>query len=246
MVPPDVPEYFIPRRARSRAGESLLYRPALLGVARLHYAEKKAGIDYWETLVLVRSMDGAVPAEPWDGSEPFDDGVPELEKTPEAGGRFGSLPAELARAKSYAAWTKELKSFLYRERTLRVWNCAALKEWSRPLESEREFRLRLVQASREERDQRVEALRAKYAPKLDSIEDQIRRARRSLSANSRRRVGRTGMRGLRSAARYSEQFSGARRSARPTSDVQPQQPRRRIVPRNSAMMFLRPPRRSIP
>ena len=58
--------------------------------------------------------------------------------------------------KSYVAWTKSLKSFLYRERTLRVWNCPALKEWSRPLESEREFRLRLVQASREERDQGVE------------------------------------------------------------------------------------------
>ena len=54
MVPPDVPEFFIPRRARSRAGESLLYRPALLGIARLHFAEKKAGIDYWETLALVR------------------------------------------------------------------------------------------------------------------------------------------------------------------------------------------------
>ncbi len=180
VVPPDVPEFFIPRRALSRAGESLLYRPSLLGIARLHYAEKKAGLDYWETLALVRSIDGAVPAEPWDGSEPFDDGVPELDKTPEAGGRFSSLPMELARAKSYVAWTKELKSFLYRERTLRIWNCAALKEWSRPLESEREFRLRLVQASREERDQGVETLRAKYAPKLDSIQDQIRRAQEKL------------------------------------------------------------------
>ena len=73
-----------------------------------------------------------------------------------------------------------MKSFLYRERTLRVWNCPALKEWSRPLETEREFRLRLVQASREERDQAVEALRAKYAPKLEAIQEQMRRAREKL------------------------------------------------------------------
>ena len=84
VVPPDVPEFFVPRRARSRAGESLLYRPALLGVARLHYAEKKAGVDYWETLALVRRIDDAMPAEVWDESEPFDDGVPELDKAPEA------------------------------------------------------------------------------------------------------------------------------------------------------------------
>jgi Skp family chaperone for outer membrane proteins len=177
VMPPDVPEFFVPRRARSRAGESLVYQPALLGAARLHYTDKKASVDYWETIALVRRIEDAMPDEPWDASEPFDDGVPELDKTPEAGGRFGPLAAELSRAKSYAGWTKSLKSFLYRERTLRVWNCPTLKEWSRPLESEREFRLRLVQASREERDRRVEALRARYSPKLQAIQEQIRRAR---------------------------------------------------------------------
>jgi hypothetical protein len=174
VVPPDVPEFFVPRRASSGAGESLLYRPALLGVARLHYAEKKAGVDYWETLALVRRIDDTMPTEPWDASEPFENGVPELDKVPEAGGRFGSFASELARAKNYAAWTKSLKGYLYRERTLRVWNCPVLKEWSRPSESEREFRLRLVQASREGRDQALEKLRAKYKPKLEAIQEKIR------------------------------------------------------------------------
>ena len=169
------------RAARAlRLGESLLYRPALLGVARLHYADKKAGIDHWETLALLQRVDDAMPAELWDESEPFDDCVPELDKAPEAGARFAPLPAELARAKSYAEWTKALKNYLYRERTLRVWTCPALKESSRPAETEREFRLRLVQASREERDQDVEALRAKYAPKLAAIQEQIRRAHERL------------------------------------------------------------------
>ena len=51
-----------------------------------------------------------------------------------------------------------------------------LKAWSRPGESERDFRLRLVQASREERDEALEKLRAKYTPKLEAIQEQIRRA----------------------------------------------------------------------
>ncbi len=180
VMPPDVPEFFVPRRAHSRPGESLIYRPALLGVARLHYAERKPNVDFWETIALVRRIEDAMPAEPWDASEPFDDGVPELDKTAEAGARFDPLAAELSRAKSYAVWIKSLKSFLYRERTLRVWNCPALKEWSRPLESEREFRLRLVQTSREQRDQGVETLRAKYAPKLEAIQEKIRIAREKL------------------------------------------------------------------
>jgi hypothetical protein len=176
VVPPDVPAFFVPRRGSLKVGESLLYRPAVLGVARLHYADKRAGVDHWETLALVEPIHDEMPAEVWSESQPFDDRVPELDKAPEAGARFASLPAELARGKSYAEWTRSLKNYLYRERTLRVWTCPELKKFSGAVESEREFRVRLVQASREERDQKVEALRTKYAPKLATLQEQIRRA----------------------------------------------------------------------
>jgi len=181
VVPPDVPEFFVPRRERFESVEALEYRPVLLGVARLHFADKKAGVDHWETVAMLQRVENAVPAEVWTKSEPFDDCVPELDKAPEAGARFASLPNELARAKNYAEWTKSLKNYLYRERTLQVYRCSELKQWSRPKEPEREFRLRLVQASREERDQQVEALRAKYAPKIAAVEEQIRRAQERLA-----------------------------------------------------------------
>jgi hypothetical protein len=149
-------------------------------VARLHYADKKAGVDHWETLALLQPVDDAMPAEPWAGSVPFDDGVPELDKAPQAGARFAPLPPELARAKCYADWTKSLKNYLYRERTLDLWACPEVKEFSRPTEAEREFRLRVAQASREQRDREVVKLREKYAPKKSGLEDQIRRARERL------------------------------------------------------------------
>jgi hypothetical protein len=176
VVPPDVPEFFLPPRARSQAGESLLYRPALLGVARVHYTEKKGGIDHWETLTLLRQLDEAPSVDVWSGSEPFDDAVPELDKAPEAGARFTALPGECSRPKNYTEWTKSLKNFIYRERTLPRWICPTLKQSSQAGESEREFRLRLVQASREERDQKVEELRAKFGPKLEAIQEKIRAA----------------------------------------------------------------------
>jgi hypothetical protein len=180
VVPPDVPVFFVPRRAHVQPGESILYRPSVLGVARLHYTDKKAGVDHWETLALLQPVGEAMPAEPWAESVPFDDGVPELDKAPEAGARFAPLPPELARAKFYAEWTKSLKNYLYRERTLDLWDCPEVKAISRPTEAEREFRLRVAQASREERDREVEALRAKYAPKMAALEDKIRQARERL------------------------------------------------------------------
>ncbi len=181
VVPPDVPEFFVPRRDPFEAAETIQYRPVLLGVARLHFTDKKAGVDHWETVTMLQRVENGMPAEVWSKSELFDDGVPELDKAPEAGARFAPLPHELARAKNYPEWSKSLKNYLYRERTLQVYRCAKLKQWSRPEEPEREFRLRLVQASREERDQKVEALRAKYAPKLAAVQEQIRRARERLA-----------------------------------------------------------------
>jgi hypothetical protein len=181
VVPPDVPEYFVPRRDRLEETLTLQYLPVLLGVARLHYADSKAGIDHWETVAMLQRVANAVPTEVWNKAESFDDSVPELDKTPEAGARFAPLPAELAQAKNYAGWTKSLKNYLYRERTLPVYRCSELKQWSHATESERAFRLRLVQASREERDQKVEALRTKYAPKLAAVEEQIRRAQERLA-----------------------------------------------------------------
>jgi hypothetical protein len=180
VVPPDVPLAFVPRRATVGPGESIVYRPSILGVARLHYADKKAGVDHWETLALLQPIGESMPAEPWADSVPIDDGVPELDKAPEAGARFAPMPPELSRARCYADWSKSLKNYLYRERTLDLWICPEVKATSTPTEAEREFRLRVAQASRERRDREVEKLRAQYAPKMTTLEDQIRRARERL------------------------------------------------------------------
>ena len=180
VVPPDVPEFFIPRREQLDAGSGLLYRPAVLGVARLHYADKKTGMDHWETLGLLRPVVEELPADVWDGAEAHTDHVPELNKTPEPGARFGPLPGALARAKSYAEYTKGLKNYLYRERKLTVWSCPDLKAYSRPGESQRDFRLRLSQGSREARDRANEELRAKYASKRNKLQEDIRKARERL------------------------------------------------------------------
>lgn len=66
---------------------------------------------------------------------------------------------------------------LYRTRTLNLWKCAAPKLISRPGESEGEFRARVVQASREKRDLAKAILEKKYRPKLERIQERIRRAR---------------------------------------------------------------------
>jgi hypothetical protein len=90
------------------------------------------------------------------------------------------LPGPLSRVKCYTDWTKALKNYLYRDWKLTIWFCPELKAYSRPRETQRDFRLRLAQGSREERDQALEAIRAKYAPKRDRLQEEVRKARERL------------------------------------------------------------------
>jgi hypothetical protein len=50
------------------------------------------------------------------------------------------------------------------------------KEISKPGESERDFRVRLQQSGREQRDKAADQLRQKYAPKITALQERIRRA----------------------------------------------------------------------
>ena len=52
LVPPDVLQYHLPASIPSTAAAELVYRPAVLGAARLHYIRKTADIDLWRDLVL--------------------------------------------------------------------------------------------------------------------------------------------------------------------------------------------------
>jgi hypothetical protein len=176
VLPPEITERFQPRRLSRGPSVGLTYRPQLVGTAKVHYVQASTGTDHSESLTFAVPLDDTLPPEPWSEVEPLVDEALELESTPEEGAQFNTLPAELARPKQYTTFATSLKDFLYRNRKLSIWKCAALKQCSQPGESEADFRVRLSQGAREQRDLLVEKLRAKYAPKMASIQEQIRKA----------------------------------------------------------------------
>ncbi|MFO0900552.1 MAG: ATP-binding protein [Pirellulales bacterium] len=179
LLPPDVPEAFIPCRAVMPAGATVLYRPALYGVAEVHFVDSKAGVDVNQRWRRLAALDDSLPENPW-GDDGAAEDEPELEKSPEAAARFATLPGELSKPKAFAGLTTGLKDFLYRNYRLSVWKCAALDQTSRPGESQADFRIRLSQSAREERDRQVEKIRDQYAAKLQRLDDQIRRAQQKV------------------------------------------------------------------
>jgi hypothetical protein len=175
VLPPDVVERFAARRSNLPQGASVLYRPALLGAARMHFTHTAGGVDVWQEVSLLLPIDETLPADVWGTGEDCVEG-PEFDNQPEAEAKFAPLPAELSRPKRYSELATSLKDYLYRNRKLKIFKCAALKQFSSGGESEPDFRVRISQLGREQRDAQVEKLRQKYAPKLAALEERIRKA----------------------------------------------------------------------
>jgi hypothetical protein len=177
VVPPKIEEVFLPVAGTALAGARLVYRPAALGVATLHYTRARTDIDVWRTAALLAPLRGEDALRmPWDGATAFEEGAPDLDDEPEEGASFASLPSAAARPATYVRWSKMLRTHLYRECPLRLWRCTHPKGMSRPGESEGEFRAQLRQLLHEKRDLELEKLRKRYAPKLARLADRIRKA----------------------------------------------------------------------
>ena len=84
-------------------------------------------------------------------------------------------------AANYKDWARELANWLYANEKVELFRSPSLQETSAPGESERDFRVRLQQRAREERDREVARLRQRYAPRLASLEERLRRARQALA-----------------------------------------------------------------
>lgn len=194
VLPPDIEERFLPVRGND---DNLVYRPALLGTARIHFISSKYDVDRWDEVTLLGLTDDDVPPDFWHEVDEWDeDDLPEFDDEPESEARFAELAGALAQKKSYAKLNKALEDFLYRNRRLSVWRCPALKETSKADESESDFRIRLRHAAREERDLQVEKLRAKYASKFRTLNGQIQRAEQKIEREKAQKSQKTMSAGL--------------------------------------------------
>jgi hypothetical protein len=104
MLPPEVPQYFVPVRGRQPEGQALVYQPMVLGVAQVRVADNKAAVDVTEPLTLLTPVtEGAVPVE-WDHATIVDLTVADLEREPAGGAQFATLPVAAGKAKQYDDW----------------------------------------------------------------------------------------------------------------------------------------------
>ncbi len=181
LVPPQIAQYFVPLRGALPAGAKLVYQPTVLGLATVHFSDKKLALDAQRPVCWLASFHATTGAIDWTTAQQAQLTDDDLEKQPAEQASYASLPAEGSNAKSVTTWQKAFADAVYRLSKLDLMKSAALDEVSKPDESERDFRIRLQQAGREQRDALLEKLREKYAPKQAQLEERIRRAQQKVA-----------------------------------------------------------------
>jgi hypothetical protein len=175
QLPPDIQKFYLPTRG-SAAGKKLIYKPALLGIADVLFSNAKKKIDFsLDASYLTPITDNVIPVS-WEDATELDIPANDLEKIPEANALFADLPPSANKSKSYTTWEKEFGKWLYGTQRLELFKSPSLKEISQVGESERDFRIRMQQKAREKRDEEAETLRKKYAKKIATLQERLRKA----------------------------------------------------------------------
>lgn len=180
LLPPEVPQFFLPLRGKKPETGTLVYRPMILGCGEIYFNDTKSGVSAKVDSCLLAPLSAEAVTLEWDEAERVELSPDDLEKDHAAPAHYEAIPAPASKAKSYAAWTKAFVDALFRTETLELFKSPSLSVFSQPHESEREFRVRLQQSAKEARDVELDRLRAKYTPKLAAIDEKIRKAEQVL------------------------------------------------------------------
>jgi hypothetical protein len=179
-LPPNISNFFIPIRGNASSDKKIFYSPNLLGVAKVNFVNSQTKLSTSRTVSYITPVTDSAISVNWESAEPIDVPVSDLEKFPQNNAYFADLPPTLLQASSYTTWNREFSAWLYGNQILELFYSSSLNISSNPDETEKDFRVRLQQLSRENRDEITEQLRNKYATKDAQLKERLRKAEQAV------------------------------------------------------------------
>lgn len=186
ILAPEITQFFIPKSAACFSPERGEWCPFLLASAQVRYTDTKSALDIvQQKTYLIPVKDGAPIPVDFAKAREIKVNLNELSATAdesESARKYLDVPTSLAKAAGFKTYAKDFANWIYTNGKYEILQCTASGEKALPGESERDFRIRLSQSSSEKRDQEVARMRAKYATRMQSLEDRIRIAEAKLES----------------------------------------------------------------
>ncbi len=173
-VSPTVSQFFVPERTAGSG--SLVCEARCLGVATLYYSDAKSGLSEQREVAFAAEISPDLGRPLWDEAAAVPVRDKDLKTAAPDGAQFGPVAPPLLDEKNYTAWGRDFREWLYRTQAVTVLRSPALGMASHPGEPEKDFRVRLQQSGRERRDATIDKVRQRYAARISSLEERLRRA----------------------------------------------------------------------
>jgi hypothetical protein len=158
VLPPQIRQCYLPTVRRG----AIEYRPGVIAAADVVYSNAKYSVQERRRLLIVAPItNGVVPVD-WTNGQELAIGPDDLDKAGIEGASYGSLPAVASDPKRYSEWENLFERYVRTEKPVVLYRSPTLKVVSAVDESERDFRIRLAQLAREQRDEQIDALQAKF------------------------------------------------------------------------------------
>ena len=181
-ITPNISQYFIPVKNTVTNTENIVYHPYILGGATLTFSDKQVELDLVKDVIFITPVtDNVVPVD-WQNAQEIDLKFSEISKDPaKENSHFMQPPSVVNKTEKYVDWKRDFLAWLSQNNKLTLYKDPLTQSLSRPGESEKDFRLRIGQKVRENRDESAEKLRKKFAAKLAAIQEKINRAKQKMN-----------------------------------------------------------------
>lgn len=193
FVPVAVGEQAATRQLSEELGQTLtvekvelLYDSALIGAGEVRFVDRKRKLnEQLENILVLPAADEARKLD-WGQAETLPLHLSDLSNSPErvAAGQgpfFGPLSEAANNAQKLKSIGTDLADWLYYNSRLTLTTHEALGLFQEPGESLRDFKIRLQQAAREQRDTEVDALEKKFETQIKRITDKLKAEERGLA-----------------------------------------------------------------
>jgi hypothetical protein len=152
------------------------YRPYLLANATIHFYNAKRAIDEEESHYLKYPLDPRMKDISWEEGMENEDDFDLYDIAPIEGCGYERVPEFITELKNCKPLEKSFANYLYRSQKITLYRVPKLKLESTPEEDEAQFRVRVADYLRDEKEEAIERLKSKYAKKRESLERKLSRA----------------------------------------------------------------------
>ena len=160
--------------------EGCYYLPYLLANATVHFYNAKRAIDEEESFYFKYPLEKSTKDIDWKEEIANEDDFDLYDIQGIENCAYEPLPSFIVDAKNLKPLEKEFQNYLYRQKKITLYRIEKLKLESELDESKEDFKVRVLDYLRQEKEEEIEKLKEKYTKKRNSIEKRLARAQERL------------------------------------------------------------------